>query len=108
MLGKDAAGEALSARDALIRMCKSQDRDMHDLAGAFIAALAAAPKRTNGAKVAPDYMASFCLNENERLPGLLSPKELEFVHDMLSWKRPTEKQLAWLEKIYQRAVRRHG
>jgi hypothetical protein len=35
----------------------------------------------------------------------LSEKEQQFVQDMIDWRYPSEKQLAWLKKIYARMTR---
>jgi hypothetical protein len=123
MLGATAPGEVVAARNALLRLAKTRQWDIHKLADAFNRALAVPEARqTNGhangranerarqreeeneEEISPQEMAAYCAEWDERRHGL-TDKERDFVHDMMDWRYPTEKQRAWLTKIYQRAKR---
>lgn len=92
-------GEVVAARDALLRLAGIGP---HELAARL---LKERPKEKPKWQAPPPP-------EHQRMAqeilawqvegGRLSAAEQGFITDMLDWKRPTEKQMAWLEKIYQR------
>ena len=47
-------------------------------------------------------MATHCWEEFEAGNATLSEKEQKFVREMMHWRKPTEKQVDWLEGIYER------
>jgi hypothetical protein len=108
MLSSSHTGEIVAARDAILRLAKTQRYDLHNLADALIRGLAIANKsKPNGSRaraqenISSQQMAQCCMDWDD-LHHRFSDKERDFVEDMVNWRHPTEKQLAWLKKIYTR------
>jgi hypothetical protein len=80
MLRASIGGEAMNARDAVLRIAKEAGYGPHELTDALVAAIQSAPK--------------------------MSHREAaqKFVQDMMEWRKPSEKQLKWLKDIYRRAT----
>jgi hypothetical protein len=96
MMRSTIPGETMAARDAVLRLA---ERDAFALAIALVDGIVASRE-----KPAARDMAQRCWAMH--LNGaLLSEKERKFVSDMLTWGKPSEKQLDWLSKIYDRMRR---
>src|SRR5262249_1396418 len=104
MLRTTVAGEAIAARDALLRITTGEGYGPYELTDALIAGT----HKVNAAKAACE------LNPNEMAQrgwdlfdagAWLSEKEQGFVRDMIGWRKPSEKQVAWLKNIYARLSR---
>jgi hypothetical protein len=68
----------------------------HELTGALLA------WKANGkTKPSPQQMARFCMTMIED-GARFSGKEKKFIEDMMGWRRPSRKQIDWLESIYER------
>jgi len=106
MLRASMAGEAIAARDAFLRIAEAKGLGPYELTAALLAGTGtnARVEEHLGGKA----MALHIWDSYERAEVRLSEKEREFVADMLDWNKPTEKQLAWLKKLYQRTVREEG
>src|SRR5262245_11873449 len=106
MLRSTIAGETMAARDALLRLAQSDGFGPHELTDAFVSgAQKVNGGHTNGAEISTREMAQRCLDRQERGEAFLSDKERKFLNDMTAWRKPTEKQIAWLEKIYARVMK---
>jgi hypothetical protein len=103
LLGSDKPGEMAAARDAVLRLARNERCGLHELAAALIAGLKvrSVGVRAQGERASHVEMAERILDWWE-CGGYLSEREQGFVEDMLEWRRPSEKQLAWLTKIYRR------
>jgi hypothetical protein len=104
MLGSDKPGEMAAARDAVLRLARNERCGLHELAAALIVGLKQV--RSVGARERQECasyveMAESILDWAE-CGGYLSEREQTFVEDMVEWHRPSEKQMAWLQKIYRR------
>jgi hypothetical protein len=107
MLRSSVSGEAIAARDALLRIAEAEGYGPHELADALVAGTNGAPKRAqqNGEELDHREMAERCWDWFEA--GVrLSEKEQKFIEDMMGWRKPSEKQLKWLKDIYARTIRR--
>jgi hypothetical protein len=95
LLASDKDGEVVAAARALGRSLQTVGADFHDLARMV--------ERSNYNGHDHDYqrMAQFCADRSE----VLKPNERAFVQDMISWRNPSEKQIAWLTRIYERLAR---
>jgi hypothetical protein len=104
LLGSDKPGEMAAARDAVLRLARNEQCGLHELAAALIVGL----KKVRGIGARGQEKLSSHTEMAERIldwfecGGYLSDREHEFVQDMMEWRRPSEKQMAWLEKIYRR------
>jgi hypothetical protein len=100
MLRATMPGEIVAARDALLRVAQAEKYDVHTMAHELTGALIA--WRASG-KEKPDtkQMARFCMTRIED-GARVSDKENKFIEDMLGWRRPSPKQIDWLESIYER------
>jgi hypothetical protein len=109
MLRSSVSGEALAARDAMLRIAGDAGYGPHELTDALIAIMQGAPKqtRTNGEDLDHREMSARCWDWFEA-GGHLSEKEQNFIHDMRDWRKPSEKQLKWLQNIFERVMRRGG
>jgi hypothetical protein len=106
MLRATIAGEAMSARDKTLQIAKAAGFGPHELADALLAVLQKTQARQSGGD-ALDHrgMAEHCWNWFEA-GGRLSEKEQKFIQDMMDWRKPSEKQLRWLQNIFERVMRR--
>ncbi len=104
MLSATSPGEIVAARDAMVRLAKIEKYDVHQLASSLIL-----NRKPNGsAPPDPDEgstreMATFCWYGRDC--AHLSEKERKFIEDMMSWRKPSEKQIDWLKSIYARVKR---
>jgi hypothetical protein len=124
LLSSSNDGEALAAVHALQRILREEGSDIHELAARIEglsqaemkklydagfregknAAAAATPDFSN---VGPSFYEMACEIKRQS-DGLLSPKEINFVDDMVRWcarREPTEKRAKWLHAIYCRIGR---
>ena len=115
MMSADAAGEVVNARDAIVRILKDEERDIHDLADVLVAGLD--PKQQEIVIYKPPSLnepaqdvAFWCLFQYEKRGfAPQSSREIEFLRDMTRmWGTPTEKQSKWLAAIHNRLVRQLG
>jgi hypothetical protein len=107
MLGSDKPGEVAAARDAVLRLAQSEQCGLHELAAALIAGMKKAKSVAERAQeecYSHIEMAQHILDWFD-CGGHLSEREQEFVQDMLEWRSPSEKQMAWLRKLYRRTGR---
>lgn len=102
-------GEVLATVAALRRVLASDGLDLNDLAaaldGAPAARATACGEREEREEINHRDVAEFCWVHGR---GLMSPKERRFVLQMLDWRRPTEKQIAWLHALRARVVGERG
>jgi hypothetical protein len=104
LLGSDKPGEMAAARDAVLRLARNEQCGLHELAAALIIGL----KKVKGIGARRQEECASHVEMAERIldwvecGGYLSDQEQEFVQDMMEWHRPSEKQMAWLQKIYRR------
>lgn len=129
MLSSPNEGEVVGAARALLRTLASDGSDIHELAqrvgsnrllrsdmerirdAAFKAGAAsvqAAADFSNVGNDTPSYHAMAC-EVQHRGDGRLTPKEQDFVNDMVRWcarREPSEKQAKWLHSIWCRIGRR--
>ena len=103
LLRSTVVGEAMAARDALLRICKAEGYGPHELTDALIAGTKEI-NGANGGEVSSREMAQRCLDCFEAGLIRLSDKEQKFVRDMIGWRGPSEKQLDWLKAIYERTT----
>jgi hypothetical protein len=105
LLGSDKPGEMAAARDAVLRLARSEQCGLHELATALIVGLKRVKDigvRARKECTSHAEMAARILDWAE-CGGHLSEREHEFVQDMAEWGgQPSEKQMAWLRKIYRR------
>jgi hypothetical protein len=104
MLGSDKPGEMAAAREAVLRLARNEQCGLHELAAALIVGLKqvrSVSARGQGERVSHVKMAESILDWAD-CGGHLSEREQQFVEDMVEWRRPSEKQMAWLQKIYRR------
>ena len=126
LLSSSNDGEALAAVHALQRVLQEEGTDIHELA-ARIEGLsqvemkklydagfqegknaAAAATTADFSNVGPSFYEMACEIKHKG-DGRLSPKEINFVDDMVRWcarREPTEKQAKWLHAIYCKIGRR--
>jgi hypothetical protein len=106
MLRATIAGEAMNARDAVLRIAKDAGYGPHELTDALVAVVQGAPKqaRSGHEEMSHRDAAAYCWDWFEA-GGRLSEKEQKFVRDMMQWRKPSEKQLEWLKAIYARTTR---
>jgi hypothetical protein len=104
LLGSDKPGEMAAARDAVLRLARIEQCGLHELAAALIVGL----KQVRKAGARPREECASHVEMAESIldwvdcGGRLSEREQQFVEDMVEWRRPSEKQMAWLQKIYRR------
>jgi hypothetical protein len=97
-------GEIAAARNAMLRVGAAHWLDIHELADLMEKVEQPVPP------VPPEPEPSFwekarrCKEHNE-FRGGLSDKEYKFVCDMVAWRKPTDRQVAWLDSIYARVRR---
>jgi hypothetical protein len=105
MLRASIDGEAMNARDAVLRIAKEAGYGPHELTDALVAAVQSAPKqaRSGHEEMSHREAAAYCWDWFEA-GGRLSEKEQKSVQDMMGWRKPTEKQLKWLKDIFRRAT----
>jgi hypothetical protein len=127
MLSSPREGEVVAAAQAIMRTLKSAGADIHDLAACVKGVKlsdaemkkiydagyrdAKQEAKSNGGDfhdVGPSWhdMAVEC---RDRDNGRLTPREREFVEDMVRWtarREPSEKQGKWLHVLYMRVCRR--
>jgi hypothetical protein len=101
MLRSSVSGEAIAARDALLRIAEAEGYGPHELTDALIVGTQSVPKRTNGEEPGSREMAQRCWDCFEA-GARLSEKEQKFIRDMINWRKPSEKQLKWLKDIFER------
>jgi hypothetical protein len=93
LLCSNTPGEVMAARDALLRVAGIGP---HEFAASLL-------NKNETVRYEPSHdhqkMAGEILNWYDG-GGYLRPNEVGFVTDMLDWEFPSDKQLAWLEKIY--------
>jgi hypothetical protein len=99
MLSATSPGEIVAARDALVRLAQTKNYDVHSLARTLDLNKSRAP---GAQKLTTRQMATHCWEEFEAGNATLSEKEQKFVREMMHWRKPTEKQVDWLEGIYER------
>jgi hypothetical protein len=99
MLSATSPGEIVAARDALVRLAQTKKYDVHSLARALDLNKSRAP---GAEKPTTREMATHCWEEFDSGNATLSEKEQKFVREMMHWRKPTEKQVEWLESIYER------
>src|SRR5262245_31240685 len=104
LLRSTVVGEAMAARDALLRIARAGGCGPHELVDALVAGTSRTKGKKNGAELDHQEMARRCWDLFE-MGQRLSEKEQQFVQDMIDWRYPSEKQLAWLKKIYARMAR---
>jgi len=96
MMRSTIPGETVAARDAVMRLAQFEGRDAYALAIALVDGLEAKEEKPSTREMAQRCWAMF-------LDGAyLSEKEQKFVGDMINWRKPSEKQTAWLGTIYAR------
>jgi hypothetical protein len=104
MLGSNKPGEIVAARDAVLRLAQNEWCGLHELAAALIVGL----KKVQGAGAREQQECASHVEMAESIldwvecGGHLSEREHEFVESMVEWHSPTERQMAWLQKIYRR------
>ena len=110
LLGSDVDGEVLGAVAALGRVLEGAGLDYTDLGEAMGAGLVLHTLR-HPSEVLPGedelwrQQARWLLS----LGADLSEKEIEFLRNIVKWiGRPSDKQLAWLERIYKEAAAEAG
>ena len=106
LLGSDRDGEVLACVSALKRVLEAAGLDFIDFGEAMGAGLVLHTLR-QPSEVLPGedelwrQQARWLLS----LGADLSEKEIEFLRNIVKWiGRPSEKQLAWLERIYREAA----
>jgi hypothetical protein len=127
LLSSTSDGEVVAAARAILRTLAQEGTDIHELAERVegrklsqaemqrIYEKAFADGRESGAAAAdfnnvggPSFHAMACEIQH-KADGRLSPKERDFVDDMVRWcarREPSEKQAKWLHAIYCRIGRR--
>lgn len=102
LLASDKDGEVIAAVRAIGRTLRSVGEDFHSLARIVESR---APVETSRSDCDWSWRTrvEWCLVE---VPQFLSPKESAFLNDMLEFEEPTEKQWAWIERIFARERRR--
>jgi hypothetical protein len=108
-LASDQPGDVVSSAAALVRVLKSEGKDLHDLAKLLDGKSIIIYRDVFREKPKPQgewlKKATYCA-ENDKT---LTPKEKEFVSDMavkLKYQNePTERQAAWLDAIWHRLQR---
>jgi hypothetical protein len=111
MLSSPREGEVVAAAQAIMRTLKGVGADIHELAACVKRAAERdkpAAARDMWRDVEPNWqeIATEC---RDRGDGRLTPREHEFVNDMVRWtvyRKPSEKQAKWLHSIYVRLGRR--
>lgn len=97
MMGSSSDGEALNAARLADNFIKQRKLTWYVVFG-NVAEAPPVSKATRGVpkhqKMAQDIIVS---------GTLLSEKEAGFVEDMISWARPSQRQMEWLEKIHRYA-----
>ena len=102
LLGSNQAGEVVAAANLLGRELAKYDLRIGDvvergLAPPQLPPPPVSPRRSAG--IAEHVVrAGNCLMRSH----LYSPKELKFLRDVRNYRRPSEKQLDWLEALYAR------
>ena len=126
LLSSNNDGEVVAAARAIMRTLESEGADIHELAErvegrklsqsemqriydqAFRDGKQAAAVNAGFTNVGPSFYAMAC-EIKHKADGRLSPKEHDFVEDMVRWctrREPSEKQSKWLHAIYCRIGRR--
>jgi hypothetical protein len=90
-LGSRYDGEVVATVRAIQRTLQGAGADLHDLCAAMGAPVLVAWRE----------QVDFCLQH----PETLTDREKEFLESMVRWRKPTEKQAAWLNKIHGRLYR---
>jgi hypothetical protein len=105
LLGSDQEHEALGAARALKRVLSSAGTDFHALAD-LIEMTADNPISRMQPTTARAHAVRVMLRACRECSGLLTSKELAFVHSMAKWRgEPTGRQMAWLSSLYERCMK---
>ena len=111
LLSSDAAGEVIAARDAMMRLVKSNGGDLHELAQVLMDGLTPQKEivfveRAPSPEAPARDIAKWCLEKIEQGAACYGQRERDFVRDMsMRWGEPTQKQRDWLAKIHARLLR---
>jgi hypothetical protein len=109
LLGSDKPGEVVATASAIGRALHGAGLDWHDLAGRALAEpkiviVEREASRPQSAPVSWRGRLEFCLDF-----GDFNEREWRFIASLRAWRgTPTEKQLAWLDQLYERTVQRTG
>jgi hypothetical protein len=127
MLSSPNDGEVVAAARAIVRTLQAEGTDIHELAErvegrklsqaemqiiydkAFRDGKSAATAANEFNPVGVPTFYSMAFEIQAKANGRLSPKEQDFVEDMVRWcahREPSEKQAKWLHSIYCRIGRR--
>jgi hypothetical protein len=127
MLSSSSDGEVIAAARALLRTLAQEGADVHDLAErvegrklsqaeiqriydkAFAAGKESVAAAASFSDVGVPSFHSMACEIQHKADGRLSPKETDFVGDMVRWcalREPSEKQAKWLHAIYCKIGRR--
>jgi hypothetical protein len=110
LLSSTSPGEIVNARDAMLRVVTSNSGDLHSLAEVLVAGLKPEIKtvyrdRAPNKEAHARDVAAWCLEQFEAGALCYGEKERTFVEDMARrYGDPTEKQRAWLAKIFDRLI----
>lgn len=112
-LASDSGGEVVATVEAIRRVLKTEGKDLHDLASVVGGEQ---PKREYRQQQETGSQWNQWQSENtwhakavfcQRYIDIFRSREAEFINDMVSktliYPKPTEKQAAWLDALYQRA-----
>jgi hypothetical protein len=108
LLSSTADGEVVAARNAMMRLVQSTGADLHALAQVPVNGLTPQTEivyveRPPSTEQSARDIARWCLEEIENGGPCFGEHEKRFVKEMSArWGEPTDKQRAWLGKIYAR------
>jgi hypothetical protein len=110
MLSSPRDGEVIAAARAILRTLEGAGADIHELAHRVESGkLSEADMQRIYDAAYADGQHEMAINCRDQDDGRLTPRERDFVNDMLRWtvhRKPSEKQGKWLHLLYVRLGRR--